>query len=294
MPDALPATTAPTVAIVSAGGMGAQMGAALRGHGVRVITCVEGRSAATRERAARAGMQVVPRAALRDAALLLCVVPSDQAVPAARDLLDAGALRPGGPLYVDCNPLAAGTLATLTRTLAQADCDFIDACILGGPPPAQGRPALRLCASGPRAGELGVLATHGIDVQVLPGPIGTASALRVCIGGVSKGLVALFSMMITRAQDAGVGDLLRHELSRSHAGLLEWVSRQSVRLPTEVDRWSVELRQAADDLCAQEGGMVLRQMADYLAMLAGTPGAALALDAALARFFGRAPPPRDP
>ena len=48
--------TLKTVGIISAGEMGSGFGTVLTQHGLRVLTVLEGRGAATRERAAKAGM----------------------------------------------------------------------------------------------------------------------------------------------------------------------------------------------------------------------------------------------
>ena len=46
----------PTIAVIAPGAMGSAIGARLVGHGARVLTALEGRGAASRARAAAAGM----------------------------------------------------------------------------------------------------------------------------------------------------------------------------------------------------------------------------------------------
>lgn len=262
---------ATTVAILSAGEMGARVGAALAAQGIRVLTCISCRSHATRERALRAHMEPVELHALRAADILLAIVPSDQSITVADALLDAGALGPEGPLYVDCNPLSAGALRELAARLASVGCSLVDACLLGGSAAGASPSSIRLCACGTRAAELGALASAGLEIQILPGPLGTASALRRGVSGISKGLVGLLALNLARAEANGVSDLLRGELARSHEALLQWASRQSARLPREAPRWAAELREvAAGEAFAGQG--VFQEIADYLATLGVGPG----------------------
>src|ERR1700722_18236238 len=79
-----PGMDRPTVAIVAAGEMGAAMGARLTEHGVAVRTSLAGRSAATAERAARAGFTIVADdAELADVDYVLSVLPRGEAMAVA-------------------------------------------------------------------------------------------------------------------------------------------------------------------------------------------------------------------
>ena len=59
----------------------------------------------------------------------------------------------------------------------------------------------------------------GIKVNVIEGPVGAASALKMSYAGITKGVTALGSMMMLAATRAGVADKLRGELERSHPAL---------------------------------------------------------------------------
>lgn len=69
----------PVVAILAQGAMGAGIAARLSAHGVRVLTCLDRRSAASAARAAAAGMEPVPvhvpAAALAEADAFLSILP---------------------------------------------------------------------------------------------------------------------------------------------------------------------------------------------------------------------------
>src|SRR5438093_13456467 len=83
-----------TVALISPGDMGQAVGALLVDAGVRVLTCVGGRSGRTRALARAAGFTDVPTldVLVRDSELLLSIVPPAQALAVARDV--AAAVRP--------------------------------------------------------------------------------------------------------------------------------------------------------------------------------------------------------
>lgn len=75
-----------TIGVVASGGMGAGVGARLASHGCRVITTLAGRSAESKARAEKAGMQDATLDELAGAELFLSIVPPDQALPLARQL----------------------------------------------------------------------------------------------------------------------------------------------------------------------------------------------------------------
>jgi 3-hydroxyisobutyrate dehydrogenase-like beta-hydroxyacid dehydrogenase len=65
----------PSVAIVAQGAMGTAISQRLVKYGARVVTCLEGRSPASRARALAAGMDEVALDRLTDADFVLSIVP---------------------------------------------------------------------------------------------------------------------------------------------------------------------------------------------------------------------------
>ena len=80
-----------SVALISPGDMGQAVGALLVHGGVRVLTCVAGRSERTRSLARAAGFTEIAtlEALVRQSELLLSIVPPAQAVAVARDVAAA-------------------------------------------------------------------------------------------------------------------------------------------------------------------------------------------------------------
>ena len=109
-----PVTTTPSinaVGILSPGEMGSGVGEVLHQHGLRVLTCLAGRGAGSRERAARAGFEDTPdlEALVGACDVLLSIVPPAVAGAVADQV--AAAVRATGAnlLYADCNAIAPGT-----------------------------------------------------------------------------------------------------------------------------------------------------------------------------------------
>src|SRR5262245_18574693 len=126
----------PTVGILSPGDMGHAIGAVLQQHGLRVITCLSGRSERTRTLAQAANIEDVAdeEAFVQQADLLLSILPPAQAPCCARRI--ANILRRTGSsvLFVDCNAIAPRTAHALEQLITEAGGSFVDGGIIGGPP----------------------------------------------------------------------------------------------------------------------------------------------------------------
>src|SRR6185369_12918107 len=99
---------------------------------------------------------------------------------------------------------------------------------------------------GPDAAKFDVLNDFGIKVNVLEGPIGAASALKMSYGAITKGTTALGSMMMLAATRAGVADKLRVELDRSHPALIAQWQRAVPDMFDKAYRFVGEMEEIAD------------------------------------------------
>jgi 3-hydroxyisobutyrate dehydrogenase-like beta-hydroxyacid dehydrogenase len=258
-----------TIGVVAPGAMGSAVARRLTEHGVRVLTLLAGRSAATRARAEAAGMAGTDPAGLMAADVILSIVPPGEAAALAAMLAPtlAGATRK--PTYVDCNALDVETVKAIGDCVGATGAAFIDAGIIGLPPkPGQAGPKFYL--AGVRAAMVGsLLADAGVRVKVMSGPVGAASALKMSYAGITKGLSALASMMILGAERAGAGDALRAELADSQAQLL---ARFSTSLPDMVPkayRWVAEMREISAFLNDDPAGAAaFGAIADFYARIA--------------------------
>jgi putative dehydrogenase len=196
---------ATTVAIVGAGEMGAAVAARLREAGARALTTLRGRSAKSVERTSRARVEVVEDddRLVSAAALILSIAPPGQAIAVAERFRAPLTRAPDKPVFVDCNAVSPPTVRRIAEILAPSGCHFVDAGIIGGPPPS-GRldKGPRFYCSGPRADLVMALRDYGLDIHVLNDQIGAASALKMSYAGLTKGLIAVGAAMVGGASRA--------------------------------------------------------------------------------------------
>ena len=235
----------PTIAIVAAGEMGSAMARELRQHGARVVTCLAGRSAATRARAEAAGFELVADdAALAEAAdIVLSVVPPSAAVGLAQRLAPALAAAKTKPVYVDCNAVAPKTVLRVAEIVGGP---FVDAAIFGGP--TSGKPGTVLYVSGPHAAVVLPLGTLGFSVRPVDGPIGAASALKLSFAGINKGFTALGAAMALTAVRTGSADAMLEQLAETQPAILGYLARFVPAMLPKAYRWEPEMYEIADFL----------------------------------------------
>jgi 3-hydroxyisobutyrate dehydrogenase-like beta-hydroxyacid dehydrogenase len=201
----------PVVGIVSPGAMGSALGARLRDGGSRVLVALDGRSERSRRLAAEAGLEDVgsPAALLRDAPVVLSVVPPGSALEVASAIAANGGA--ASPLVADLNAVAPATAERIATTLREAGLDLVDGSISGPPPRDAG--TTRLYLSGPRAAEVAALPIEGVERVVVGGDVGLASAVKMCTASVYKGRVALLAQALRTAHAHGVVDHVLDDLA---------------------------------------------------------------------------------
>lgn len=208
----------------------------------KCIRAPKPRSAASAERAAKAGMKPVSEDALAGADFLLSIVPPADAVSLAKRLSPALARAPRKPIYVDLNAVNPQTTTKVAQIIQATGARFVDGGIIGGPPRADyDGPAYYV--SGADAKLVEALAAFGLKIVVLDAPIGAASALKMSYAGITKGLTAISCLMILAAQRAGVSDALYTELSASQAALLAGFARNTPHMFSKANRWVAEMRE---------------------------------------------------
>ena len=260
------------VAIIAPGEMGHAVGARLRACGAAVTTCLSGRGERSARRARAAGMMEVPDddALVGAADIFLSIVPPGAAVAIAERIATALARTGARPLYVDCNAIAPATVAVVAHAVTLAGARFADAAIIGGPP-RDGGPDPRFYTSGPEATAFLELREYGLDVRVIEGETGRASALKMSYGALTKGLTALAGELLIAAKHGGVGEALAQELGESQRELRQWIERQLPKMPPKAYRWVAEMEEAAKTLeaCGLPGAM-LHGAAEFYAFVANS------------------------
>jgi 3-hydroxyisobutyrate dehydrogenase-like beta-hydroxyacid dehydrogenase len=234
----------PTVAVVAQGAMGAGVGARLVENGLHVVTSLAGRSEASARRAKAAGMVAVSDQECAQADFFLSICPPSEALALANKMAALIAPSNKKPVYVDCNAVSPPSKVAIGNVIMKAGSPFVDVGIIGLPPKAGYSPFLH--ASGPDAEKFGALNEFGIKVNVIEGPIGAASALKMSYAGITKGTTALGSMMMLAATRAGVADKLRIELDRSHPAFVANFQRAVPDMFDKAYRFVGEMQEIAD------------------------------------------------
>ena len=227
----------PVIAIIAQGAMGAGLARRLTEHGATVLTSLAGRSAASAQRAAAAGMRAVDDAALAEADIILSVLPPAEAMALATRLAPVLAAAPRKPLYADCNAISPDQAREIGEVIAATGAPFVDGGIIGGPPSTDGyTPTLYIAGS--EAPRLLSLNDLGLKLRLIEGPIGAASGLKLCYASITKGFAALGYASILAATRHGAAAALQAELAASQPALLAWLARF---IPTTYDKaWRFE------------------------------------------------------
>jgi 3-hydroxyisobutyrate dehydrogenase-like beta-hydroxyacid dehydrogenase len=230
------------VAVIAPGGMGAPVGRRLAERGARVITDLEGRSAQSIARARDAGMTGASLDAVAAADLILSIVPPGEALCLAERLAPALAAAPAKATYVDCNAVSPQTVTAVAEVVTRTGAAFVDAGIIGGPPQTSGYcPAFYAC--GPEVQRFAVLKDYGLDVRPIEGPVGQASALKMCYAATTKGLHAIGVSVLLAAMKAGVADHLMAELADSQPEFLDYFTQRTPRIFDKTYRWVAEMEE---------------------------------------------------
>jgi 3-hydroxyisobutyrate dehydrogenase-like beta-hydroxyacid dehydrogenase len=234
----------PIIAVLAPGNMGAAVGARLAAAGAKVLTSLAGRSPATLERARAARMDAAGDGEIARSDVLLSIVPPGEALALAERLAPALRASNHKPLYLDCNAVSPETVGRIAAVVEETGCGFADAGIIGGPP-QPGTDGPRFYVSGPPDGRVATLSELGLAIRVMDGAVGDASALKMCYGGLTKGLTALGSAAVLAAGRSGAIEALHGELAASQPNLLAFLSRTVPQVFQKAYRFVDEMEEIA-------------------------------------------------
>lgn len=232
-----------TIGLLHPGAMGAAVGRTLVQAGHEVLWVSAGRSLSTRARATAAGLRDAGR--LGEVAarcrIVFSICPPHAALEVARQVAAAGFRG----IYVDANAVAPGTARRLAGALPQT----VDGGIIG-PPPDGGHASTRLYLSGEHARDVAALfAGTAVNVGVLDGPVGAASALKMAYAAWTKGSAALLLTARALAAAEGVDADLLAEWKAS--GLDQRWSQAAASATAKGWRWAGEMDEIAASMAAR-------------------------------------------
>jgi 3-hydroxyisobutyrate dehydrogenase-like beta-hydroxyacid dehydrogenase len=246
---------APTIVVIAAGEMGAAIGQRLRLRGATVRTALKGRSQATIARARAAGLVAVEDEAslVENADFVLSVMPPGEAKGLAQRLAPALTALAAKPVFADCNAVAPATVRDIAAVIAPTGCAFADIGIVGGPPPKEGDTSPRLYVSGEGARRALALKDFGLDMRLVDGGIGEASAVKMGYACMTKGSQAIGAAMMLGAMRNNVAPIVKDALGDSMPELLRYSARQMPRMYPKAYRWVAEMEEIAKFLAADPG-----------------------------------------
>jgi 3-hydroxyisobutyrate dehydrogenase-like beta-hydroxyacid dehydrogenase len=237
--------TLPVIAILMPGDMGHGVGAALSDAGHTVLTCLAGRSEATRTLATRAGMQDTETLVklVERADVILSILPPSAAISLATEI--AAAMREAGktPVYVDCNAISPATARAAADAISAAGAVFIDAGIIGLAPGKGG--GTRFYVSGADVSSMLALDGKGFEVISLGAEVGRASAMKMVYAALTKGTWTLQTAVMLAAEKLGLTEELTAEFAFSQKPALDAMRARIPRLPADSGRWIGEMEEIA-------------------------------------------------
>ncbi len=256
-----------TIAVIAPGMMGAAIGARLTANGAKVVTLLEGRSAETKARAENAGMTGAGIPEIAETDMILSVLPPGDALSLAQNLAPALNASTRKPHYADLNAINPDTAVEIGEVIAKTGCRYIDGGIIGGPP-KDGYAGPVIYVSGPDASSTRILKELGLNCQELDAIVGTASALKMCYGGITKGVTAIGTTLALAASRAGIADALRNELMTSQPALFASLQRSVPDMFSKAYRWVAEMEEISTFVGDRAEGTVHKGIAGLYGRLA--------------------------
>lgn len=233
-----------TIGILSPGEMGSSIARTVKRHDLHPITTLEGRSQQTRQNARDAGVEnVTPEEMAKRADVVLSVVVSDAVRDVAR-LVSEGARAAEQPvLFADMNPVAPRTVRSIATEFEYVD--VVDGCIVG---PASDLSRATFYVSGPRAADVAGLADYGVNANVIGDRLGQASGLKLCYGGMTKGLSALGMDLFLVATALNIDSEVEELYQERHPGVMSFLDGRLPGNPKRAGRRAQELEELATTL----------------------------------------------
>jgi 3-hydroxyisobutyrate dehydrogenase-like beta-hydroxyacid dehydrogenase len=229
------------IGILHPGQMGIVVAISARNSGNEVFWASEGRSADTRKRASEAG--------LSDAGTLaklceLCPVIVSVCPPEfAEELAEQVARKSYQGIYIDANAITPERTQRIAHRMEACGARFVDGSIIG--PPSNARNRTWLCLSGEHAAAVAPYFSAGpVEVDIIAGGIGRASALKMCFAAFTKGSTALACAVLASAERLEVFDDLKRHFERNGPSLPE-LEREILRAAPKAWRYIAEMREIA-------------------------------------------------
>ncbi len=230
------------IGILHPGAMGIFIAACALRSGHQVCYASEGRSDATRERAAGHNLlDLGSLAQLCDACpIIISICPPHAAEEVASQVIAQGFKG----IYLDANAISPQKAHRIGAMLSSEGITFVDGGIIGGPAWTPGETWLYL--SGKEAGRIAACFSAGpLEVRVIGEEIGKASALKMCYAAYTKGTTALLTAILALAEASGVRAELSAQWERDEPGFSQQAERRARRVTAKAWRFAGEMDEIA-------------------------------------------------
>jgi len=225
------------------GEMGSSIGAGLVQAGHRVLWASAGRSDATAKRAIDAGLVDVGTVdrLVAQCDVLFSVCPPHAATEVAM------AIRGFHGIFVEANAVSPRTVRDIAKSVGSAGASVVDGGIIGPPTQPSTAGQTRLYVAGPQAPAVARLFdSTPVDVRVVDGELGAASALKMAYAAWSKGTAALLLAIRALARTSAVEPDLLREWDVSLPDLPGRSLQAGRSAATKGWRWIAEMEEIAD------------------------------------------------
>lgn len=233
------------IGLLHPGAMGSAIGRALRiaNPSREVLWASDGRSPETRARAAAAGLVDVGSLVglTSRAETIVSVCPPGSALELANEVAGTGF----AGRYIDANAVSPAT----ARAIAECFDDVVDGGIVGPPPAQPGTTRLYLSGSSADAAA-SLFAGSDLEVRVVDGGAGAASAVKMCFAGWTKGTSALLFALRALAEAEGVTEALLGEWETSMPELIARSERSPATIGPKAWRFEPEMQEIADSFAS--------------------------------------------
>lgn len=239
-----------TLGILSCGELGTAFAAVMISQGWDVVTAGEGRSEATRRSARGAGVRelVGVSAVVRSADIVLSLVTPRGAEAVASQYLQARTEAPPGAIFVDANSVGPATITRIAERFAASEVPFVDAALVG--PASRLTTSSTLYLSGRPAARVAGLLAPAIRAKVLGEHAGEASSLKMLLGGMNKGLAALFLEIALAADTMKALPGFLQEYKAGYPEVMSLIERMVPTYAVHARRRGEEVREIEEMLTA--------------------------------------------
>jgi 3-hydroxyisobutyrate dehydrogenase-like beta-hydroxyacid dehydrogenase len=149
-------------------------------------------------------------------------------------------------LFIDANAISPDRVKRMASRLREGGITLVDGGIVGLATMKTGTTWMQL--SGESAAEAASYFGSGpLQVEVIAGGIGQASALKMCFAGFNKGSTALLAAVLGAAEQLGVRGDLERQWQRMEGSPAKAVVKLSTAAP-KAWRWVPEMREIAATL----------------------------------------------